>query len=91
MHSAHADLLIAGQKFIMLNLFILVLPSKAVSSASLSTWPEPEQQLGHSSQQPDILGVHTALICHSRGQVALLWHSINPSAFPLEGYSPSAK
>lgn len=90
MQSAHADLLIAALKF-ELNLFTLVLPSKAVSSASLSTRPQPEQQLGQSSQEPDILGVHTPPFCQSRGQVALMWQSINPSAFPLEGYSPSAR
>lgn len=74
-----------------LNVFTLVLPSKAVPSASLSIWPHPEQHLGQSSQQPDILGVHTPPICHSTAQVAMMWHRIKPSAFPLEGYSPSAR
>lgn len=55
MQAAHAHLLIAALKLVS-HLLTLVLPSKAGSSASLGTWPQPEQQLGQSSQQSDILG-----------------------------------
>lgn len=73
-----ADLLIAARKFV-LNLFPLVLPSKVVSSASLSPWPQPEQQLGQSSQQP-LQRTGSSDVAQNK-----------TLSLPLEGYSASAR